>query len=383
MSQATAYLDYQASTPLDPRVREAMLEAFAAWGNPSSEEHAFGWAQAERVARARDEVAALVGAGADEVVFTSGSTEANNIAVIGAALAAPASRRRILVSAIEHKSVTEAAFACERFGFSVEIVPIGRDGRVDPVEFSRRLGSDVAVASIMAVNNEIGTIQPTQNLGRLVNASGAFFHVDATQAPAAIDIDMTAWNADALSLSAHKIYGPNGIGALVLAESAPWRPRALFYGGGQEGGLRPGTLPTALCAGFGEASRIMRTEASSERPRIREVRDRLRDALAAAVPNLAVTCEMTARHPGCLHVRMPGVSASEVLMRIQPRIAASTGSACTTGIIGPSHVLLALGQSEEVAAECLRLSVGRFTSEAEIAIAAEALEFATARMAAA
>ena len=383
MSVRAAYLDYQASTPLDPRVRDAMFEAYGAFGNPSSEEHAFGWSQARRVMEAREHVADLLGASPDEVTFTSGATEANNIAVIGAALAAPPSRRRILISAIEHKSVSEAAYACESYGYSVEIVPVGRGGLIDADDFIQRLSADVAVVSIMAVNNEVGTIQSTAALGRSVRAAGAFFHVDATQAVAAIDIDLVDWNADAISLSAHKIYGPNGIGALVMSMDAPWSPRPLFHGGGQENGLRPGTLPTALCVGFGEACRLMREAGQAERDAVREVRNRLHRELARVAPNLLVTCEETERHPGCLHVRIPGVSASDLLMRLQPEVAASTGSACTTGIIGASHVLLALGYGEDVASECLRFSVGRFTTDEDITLAREAMTSAMARVSAA
>ena len=203
------------------------------------------------------------------------------------------------------------------------------------------------------------------------------------QAPAAVDIDIGAWNADALSISAHKMYGPNGIGALVLSPNAPWFPRPLFYGGGQENGLRPGTLPTPLCVGFGEACRLMKEVGRSERETVRNKRTSLLQALTRAAPKLTVTCGETERHPGCLNVRMPGVSASDLLMRLQPVVAAATGSACTSGIIGPSHVLLALGYSEDEASECLRFSVGRFTTDEDISIAAEALSSAIARIAAA
>jgi cysteine desulfurase len=376
------YLDYQASAPLDPRVREAMFEAYADPGNPHAEEHAFGWAKARRVEQARVQVAALVGAEAEEVIFTSGATEANNIAVIGGALAAPNKRRRILVSAIEHKSVLEAARSCEDIGFTVEFIPVGADGRLDPTELGRRLAPDVALVSVMAVNNEIGTIQETAILGGFVRMAGAFFHVDATQAPLAVDIDLTRWHADALSLSAHKIYGPNGIGALVLSHGAPWQPRPLIYGGGQERGLRPGTLPAALCVGFGEASRLVAEAGEIERIAVVGLRDCLLHALQRSAPDLVVTCAATPRHPGSLHVRIPGVSASDLLMRLQPGVAASTGSACTSGIIGPSHVVMALGLDAEAAGECVRFSLGRFTTIEEIELAADAFGSALIRIAA-
>jgi cysteine desulfurase len=379
--QPPIYLDYQGSTPLDPRVKVALFEAYDAVGNPSSEEHAFGWGQAQRVSRARENVAALAHTSSGEVVFTSGATEANNIAIIGAAFAAPKGRRRVIISAIEHKSVIEAANSTRRFGFEVEMLRVGDDGVVNPNELSRKMGSDVAVVSIMGVNNEIGTMQLTPELGSIAQAHGAFFHVDATQAAAAMEIDLGGWNADAISLSSHKIYGPNGIGALVLSEDAPWRPHPITFGGGQEMGLRPGTLPTSLCVGFGEACRLLLAEGATERPRIRSLRQRLLRRLLQAAPTAIETCRIAERHPGCLHVRFPGISAADLLMRLQPRVAASTGSACTSGMIGPSEVLLALGLNRTEASECLRFSLGRFTTEADIDAAAEAISAVLARIA--
>lgn len=371
MPLQAVYLDYQASAPLDPKVRLAMSEAYDAPGNASSEEHGFGWAAAARVERARKVVADCVQALPEEVTFTSGATEANNIAILGAAMAAPASRRRILISAIEHKSVSAAAFAAERWGFAVEIVPVTRDGVVDPAELGSRLGDDVAIVSMMAVNNEVGTIQPVAELGRLARAVGAFFHVDATQALAALDVDMVQWGADALSLSGHKIHGPGGVGALVVGVDAPWRPLPIMHGGGQEQGLRPGTLPVPLCVGLGEACRLIALAGEGARHRVAELRDLLGNRLKLAAPDLEISCESVARHPGCLHVRLPGISASDLLLRLQPHVAAATGSACASGIIGPSHVLLALGMTLEQASECLRFSVGRFSTREEVEFAAD------------
>lgn len=371
MPLQAVYLDYQASAPLDPQVRLAMSEAYDEPGNASSEEHGFGWAAAARVERARKAVADFVNALPEEVTFTSGATEANNIAILGAAMAAPATRRRILISAIEHKSVSAAAFAAERWGFSVDVVPVTRQGRVDPAELASRLSDDVAIVSMMAVNNEVGSIQPVAELGRLARGVGAFFHVDATQALMAVDVDMIHWRADALSLSGHKIHGPGGVGALVVGVDAPWRPLPIMHGGGQEQGLRPGTLPVPLCVGLGEACRVTALAGEGGRRRVAELRDHLGNRLKLAVPGLEVSCESVARHPGCLHVRLPGISASDLLLRLQPRVAAATGSACTSGIIGPSHVLLALGMTPEQASECLRFSVGRFSTREEVDFAVE------------
>ena len=371
MPLQSVYLDYQASAPLDPRVRLAMSEAYDVPGNASSEEHGFGWAAAARVERARKAVADSVHALPEEVTFTSGATEANNIALLGVAMAAPVTRRRILISAIEHKSVSAAAFAAERWGFSVDVVPVTREGRVDPAELESRLGDDVAIVSMMAVNNEVGTIQPVAELGRLARAVGAFFHVDATQALAALDVDMIRWGADALSLSGHKIHGPGGVGALVVGLDAPWHPLPIMHGGGQEQGLRPGTLPVPLCVGLGEACRLTAFVGEEGRLRVAELRDLLGARLKLAVPDLEISCESVARHPGCLHVRLPGIAAGDLLLRLQPHVAAATGSACTSGIIGPSHVLLALGMTPEHASECVRFSVGRFSTREEVEFAVD------------
>lgn len=379
MPLQSVYLDYQASAPLDPRVRKVINDAYEHPGNASAEEHAFGWAAARKVAEARAFVADCVGAFPDEVVFTSGSTEANNIALLGAAAAAPQSRRRILVSAIEHKSVSAAALAMEQHGFKVEWVPVTPCGLVDLESLAVQLGDDVAVVAIMAVNNEIGTIQEGRKLGSLVRASGAFFHVDATQAITAIDFNMQQWHADSISLSGHKIYGPAGIGALVIATDAVWRPKPIAFGGGHEGGLRPGTLPVALCIGLGEACRLIGEIGKTDRERSATLRDMLRDLLHDLVGDLAVTSESVARHPGCLHVRLPGFDASDLLLKLQPRVAAATGSACTSGIIGPSHVLLALGMTVDEASECIRFSLGRFTTREEVIFAANAVAEALVR----
>lgn len=377
----TAYLDNQASTPIDPRVREVLVAALSEPGNAASEEHAFGWRAAAHIDRARAEVAELFGASPEEVIFTSGATEANNAALLGAAAAAPPGRRRLLVSAVEHKSVLEAARAAEEFGFSVESIPVRASGDVDLERLGHMIRADVAVVSVMAVNNEIGTIQPSLEIGRLARSVGAFFHVDATQAPMVCQIDVLGWGADAASLSGHKIYGPQGVGALFMSDAAPWAMRPRVFGGGQERGIRPGSVPVALCAAFGEAARLIRLEAD-EGALLASKRMRLLTGLRAIFPNLAVTAESAARHPGCLHVMIPGLSASDLLMRIQPKVAASTGSACASGTIGASHVLQALGLSREEADACLRFSVGRFTTDAEIDFALDVIAATALRLAA-
>lgn len=370
-TEPSIYLDYQASTPMDPRVRAAVAAAFdGEFANPSSEGHVLGWRAAAAVETARAQVAQLINALPDEVIFTSGATEADNLGVMGAALNAPPARRRILVSAIEHKAVLEAAHACEAQGFQVEEIAVAADGRLDVADLRRRLGPDVAVVSVMAVNNEIGTIQPIGEVAALAAAAGAFVHTDATQAPLAMAVDVLAWNVDAASFSAHKVYGPKGVGALYVATSAPWRPRPLMHGGGQEQGLRPGTVPTPLCVGFGIAAEALRAQ-PEERGRVEALRERFAERLRARAPQVQFTCAGSPRHPGSLHARFPGQPADDLLQRLQPLVCAATGSACTSGVIGPSHVLSALGWDTASMSEGLRFSLGRFTTADEIDRAAE------------
>lgn len=377
------YLDYMASTPLDPTVcavvEAALRDEFA---NPSSEGHSLGWRARDAVEAARVNVADVLGALSDEIVFTSGATEADNLGVLGAAMAAPTARRRILVSAVEHKAVLEAAQAAEPLGLSVELIRVTPEGVVDLADLTARLGPDVAVVSVMAVNNETGVVQPVAEVTALAAAAGAFVHTDATQAPAAMAVDVAAWGVDAASFSSHKVYGPKGVGALYLSAAAPWRPRPLMFGGGQEQGLRPGTVPTPLCLGFAAA---LKSLDAAERTRIARLRDTLEARLRGLASDMVVTAAGSPRHPGALHVRFPGRDASDLLDRLQPAVCAATGSACTSGVIGPSHVLLALGWEPRAAEEGLRFSLGRFTTESEIDRAtgavARALANAPARVA--
>lgn len=365
------YLDYQASTPLDPRVRALITSVSdVTFANPHAEDHAAGWRARAIIEDARRLIADSIGADTDEVIFTAGATEADNLGVLGAALGAPSHRTRILVSAIEHKAVLESAYGAERFGYSVEIIPATPDGVIDLLWLEAAVREDVAVISVMAVNNEIGTLQPISRVAEIGGRVGAFVHTDATQAPAAMDVDVLGWNVDAASFSSHKVYGPKGVGAFYLAASAPWRPRPLMFGGGQEGGLRPGTLPTELCAGFGLALSLM---SAGERIEVAQMRDQLLARLEAAIPTLAVTCSTTARHPGCLHLRFEGVDGKDLVTRLQPTLSASTGSACTSGVMKTSHVLQAIGFSDDQAAEGVRLSIGRFTSTSDIEHAVERL----------
>ncbi len=368
------YFDYLGSAPLDPRVRDVMVEAWDHPGNSSAQDHAFGWKAAATVTAARHAVADALGAQAEEITFTSGATEANNLLLLGAARAAPSGRRRVLVSPIEHKSVLSPAQGLAQEGFELTYVAINESGRVDLDALRAQLDERVAVVSIMAVNNEIGVIQDVAALSAIVGASGAFFHVDATQAPAAMPVDLHAWGCDAASFSAHKLYGPGGIGAAYLSAAAPWRPAPLVSGGGQEDGLRAGTVPQALCAGFGKACELLQNQGAEDRVHAERLRAKMLAVLRRHFPGAEETAATSPRHPGCLHVRLPGVDAADLLLRLQPKVAAAIGSACTSGQIGAFHVLRALGWDEAAAGEALRFSVGRFTTEADVALLDDALE---------
>lgn len=366
------YLDYQASTPVDPRVKAVMLEVMDHdFANPSSESHSAGWQARKRVEDARATIAQAIGCDSDEIIFTSGATEADNIGVLGAALGAPENRRRILVGATEHKAVLEAAFAAERFGYTVELLPVDGFGVINRTELKNRLDESVAVVSVMLVNNEIGTVQLLEDVVGLSAAAGAFVHTDATQAPTAMDVDVRELAVDAASFSSHKIYGPKGIGALYLSATAPWKPRPLMFGGGQEQGLRPGTLPTHLCVGFAEAFRLLTEEGSSERARVANLRDHFARSLEGNVPVFKLTATSSRRHPGNLHARFVGIDGDDLLLRIQPHICAATGSACTSGHLSISHVLKAIGLSDAEAGECIRFSIGRRTTEQDLTRASE------------
>ena len=368
------YMDYQATTPADPRVVEAMQPYWSVmYGNPHSADHAFGWQADAAVEAAREQVAALIGADPDEIVFTSGATEANNLAVLGIARAAPPERRRIVVSAIEHKCVLAAARAAAEEGFEVTTVPVGADGILDPRAIAAVVDGRVALVSVMAVNNEIGTVQPLRDIAAICEASGAVFHSDAAQALSCLPMLAVESGADLMSLSAHKAYGPKGIGALYVRRGSLLRPRPIMHGGGQEQGMRSGTLPTPLCVGFGEACRLLAGERDNEVARIALLRDHLLAGLQQAVPGLVVNGTMTTRHPGNLNVSFPAIEADLLLQRIQPEVAASTGSACTSGQPEPSHVLHAIGLSQAAAESSIRFGIGRFTTTEDVDTALEIL----------
>ena len=373
----TIYADYQATTPVDPRVLEKMTPYWReSFGNPHSSDHVVGWSAAEAVNASLSTVASLIGGDEDEVVFTSGATEANNLALLGLGRRAPTDRRRILVSAIEHKCVLAAARAlAEREGFQVETIPVDREGFVDLAALEDLVDESVLVASVMAVNNEIGTIQDIPRIASLLHLHGSLFHCDAAQAPCAMDLRTLAQSADLISLSGHKMYGPQGIGALHIRRELHDWIEPVIYGGGQQGGLRSGTLPVALCAGMAAAAEIMQTiEAVLERQRVALLRDRFVEELRTRHAPIAVNGPLGARrHPGNANLQFSGFAAADLLTALQPRLAASTGAACTSGITEPSHVLSAVGLMQAEADASIRFSFGRFSTDDEVATAAAAV----------
>lgn len=375
----TIYADYQATTPLDPRVLEKMLPFWGdSFGNPHSNDHVIGWKAAAAVQESLNSVSRLIGADPDEIVFTSGATEANNLALLGLARRAPVSRRKILVSAIEHKCVLAAASVLEeREGFTIETIPVDGRGFVDLHALEGMLDDSVLAVSIMAVNNEVGTIQDLPKISGLVARHGVVFHCDGAQAPCAMDTARLAEHADLISLSGHKIYGPQGIGALYIRRDLHSCIEPTIYGGGQQNGLRSGTVPVPLCVGMAAASEILVTEGHHERPKVAEQRDLFVGLLSDSGFPVGVNGPgWKWRHPGNANLRFDGFAAQDILGSVQPHLAASTGAACTSGIPEPSHVLRAMGFSERDADSSARFSFGRFTSNSEVQEAADVVSTA-------
>lgn len=368
---APIYLDYQASSPLDASVAEVICDWLRGrCGNPHSSEHAFGWAAHEDVERARRSVALLVDADPEDIFFTSGATEANNLALFGAAEKAPPDRDTILVSSIEHSSVIEPARELARRGFRVVELPVDHEGFLHLESLRAQLTHRVLLVSVAAVNNEVGTIQNLDQIGRLSRASGALFHTDAAQALSARSLPLGQLPVDLASLSSHKSYGPAGVGALYVAAGQRNRIAPQVLGGAQQGGLRAGTLPTALCVGFGRACEILDEFGQAERDRVAALRDQLWQKLRTAMPAPEVVLngpsDFRSRHPGNLSVAYLGTDARDIVQRLQPHVACSTGSACHAGSEKPSHVLLSMGYAERRAQSTLRLSLGRQSTADEV-----------------
>jgi cysteine desulfurase len=377
------YLDNQSTTRVDPRVLEAMLPYFAEdFGNPHSTSHAYGRIAAEAIERARGEIAALIHADPREIVFTSGATESNNLAIKGAAHFARAYpqggkvRDHIVALQTEHKCVLESCKELEGEGFRVTYLPVESNGLVSLTELEAAISERTLLVSVMAAHNEIGVIQPLAEIGALCRSHGVLFHSDAAQAFGKIPLDVDAMKLDLLSISGHKIYAPKGIGALYVRRRPRVRLLPLIDGGGQERGLRSGTLPTPLCVGLGRASVIAGEEMAEEAERLRRLRDGLLRNLERRVPGIRLNGDAGRRLAGSLNLTLPGIPA-QTLIEACPSIAISTGSACTSASVEPSYVLRALGLSDELANASIRIGLGRFTTAAEVEFAADALAAAT------
>ena len=343
------------------------------FGNPHSSDHAVGWQAHRAVQDAASSVAALIGADPDEIIFTSGATEANNLALFGLARRAPANRRRVLVTSIEHKCVLAAARALNsQHGFAVEILPVDQDGTTDIGALEGALDDDVLMVSVMAVNNEVGSIQDLPRISEVLGSRNIPLHCDAAQAPCAMDVSTLADCASMVSISAHKMYGPVGVGALYVRREIQDCLEPLIHGGGQQNGLRSGTLPLPLCVGMGVAAELVSgTAATLERDEIRKLRDRFISCLNEAGASFHLNGpKPTLRHPGNANICFSGFDAHEILTALQPKLAASSGAACTTGTPEPSHVLQALGLQPAQCEASIRFSFGRFTTKHEIEFAA-------------
>ncbi len=374
------YLDYNASAPLDPRVFEAMAPVLAGEVGNASSVHRFGRRQAAAVDEARQHVAGLVGGRPAGVVFTAGATEANNLALRGAAEAAPEDRPRMLVSAVEHASVARTARWLSDSGVvKLDVIGVTPGGFVDPAAVEELLGPDVLLVSVMAANSETGVLNPVGEIAERVRAAGAMFHCDATQMAGRTPFDMAAMGADLVSVSGHKICGPGGVGALVGTRHALTRLSPLIHGGGHERGLRSGSLNVAGIAGLGAASRIAADERESESARVGVLRDRLVDELDSRLADVHQNGDASRRLPNTANIRFEGADAEAVMSNMDP-VAVSTGSACSAGSIEPSGVLVAMGLSHEAAFESVRFSLGRFTTEIEIDAAIRAVADAVERV---
>ena len=375
------YLDYQATTPVDPRVLETMLPFFNEdFGNAASRNHAYGWKAEEAVETSRGEIAGLIGASAKEIVFTSGSTEAINLAMKGVAEMYASKGKHIITSQAEHKAVLDAAKNLEKHGHEVTYLAPDETGRVSVEAVREALRDDTILVTLMWGNNEIGTLNPIREIGALCHERGVLFFTDATQAVGKIPVDVEADNVDLLCLSAHKVYGPKGVGALYVRRRKPRvRLVAQMDGGGHERGMRSGTLNVPGIVGLGAACRIAHEELESEMARATELREHLEKTITENLGNVHFNGNREHRLPGCLNLSFPFVEGESLLMGISD-IAVSSGSACTSASLEPSHVLRSMGVGDELAHSSIRFGIGRFTTREEVEYAADQIITAVRRL---
>ncbi|WP_175997868.1 IscS subfamily cysteine desulfurase [Burkholderia stabilis] len=365
MQSRPIYMDYSATTPVDPRVVDKMVPFLhEQFGNPASRSHAYGWEAEQAVEEARAHVAALLGADPREIVWTSGATEGNNLAIKGAAHFYQGKGKHLVTVKTEHKAVLDTCRELERQGFDVTYLDVREDGLLDLDAVQQALRADTILVSVMLANNETGVIQPVAEIGALCRARGIVFHCDAVQAAGKIPVDVNALNVDLLTVTAHKVYGPKGIGALYVRRKPRVRIEAQMHGGGHERGMRSGTLPTHQIVGMGEAFRLAKEEMEEESRRVGALRDRLLAGLST-LDEVYVNGDLTRRIPHNLNVSFNFVEGESLIMGIKG-VAVSSGSACTSASLEPSYVLRALGRSDELAHSSIRFTLGRFTTEAEV-----------------
>lgn len=373
------YMDYSATTPCDERVVDAMIPWLRQhFGNPASRSHAWGWEAEAAVEKAREQVAALIGADPREIVWTSGATESNNLALKGAAGFYKSKGRHIITVKTEHKAVLDTCRELERQGFEVTYLDVQEDGLLDLEAFKAAIRPDTILASVMFVNNEIGVIQDIAAIGKICREKGIIFHVDAAQATGRVEMDLSQLPVDLMSLTAHKTYGPKGIGALFVRRKPRVRIEAQMHGGGHERGMRSGTLPTHQIVGMGEAYRLAKEEMAGENVRIRALHDRMLAGLKD-VEQVFINGHLDKRVPHNLNMSFNYVEGESLIMGIKG-LAVSSGSACTSASLEPSYVLRALGRSDELAHSSLRMTIGRFTTEAEIDYAIETIKLNVAKL---
>ena len=373
------YLDYSATTPVDPRVAAKMIPYLTEhFGNPASRSHAYGWKTEEAVEEARGHVAALLGADPREIVWTSGATEGNNLAIKGAAQFYKTKGRHLITQKTEHKATLDTMRELERQGFECTYLDVEENGLVDVEKFKAAIRPDTILASIMMVNNEIGVIQPIAELGEICRAKGIILHCDAVQAAGKVEIDLSTLKVDLLTVTAHKMYGPKGIGALYVRRKPRVRIEAQIHGGGHERGFRSGTLATHQIVGMGEAARIAKAEMAADNERIRMLRDRLWRELSG-MEAVVLNGDLEQRIPGNLNVSFNYVEGESLIMAIKD-IAVSSGSACTSASLEPSYVLRALGRSDELAHSSIRMTLGKFTTVEEVDFAANLLRTKVAKL---
>jgi cysteine desulfurase len=361
------YMDNHATTPVDPRVVEAMMPYFhEKFGNAASRNHSFGWAAEEAVENARAQIARLINATPKEIIFTSGATESNNLAIKGAAEMYREKGNHIITQVIEHKAVLDTCKRLEKYGYEVTYLPVGKDGRIDLDDLQRAITPKTILISIMYANNEIGVIQPIQEIGKIAKEKGILFHTDGVQALGKISVDVQRDNIDMISLTAHKLYGPKGVGALYVRRRNPRvQLSAQIDGGGHERGMRSGTLNVPGIVGFGKAAEICQNEMSEESVRLRGMRDRLKDSLFAKLDEVYINGSMTHRLPHNINISFAFVEGESLLMGIND-VAVSSGSACTSATLEPSYVLKALGVGEDLAHTSIRFGLGRFNTQEEV-----------------